>query len=103
MSDIIPALRFRWLTQFYDPLIAATLREEKFKKRLAEQAQIKPGHRVLDLGCGTATLMIILNRSNSGLYIYTDQRNNPYGRRGNHRNTGDSCRHTDHHKGASCP
>lgn len=63
MNDFIPALRFRWLTQFYDPLIATTLREGKFKKRLVEQAQIKPGHHVLDLGCGTATLTIMLKRA----------------------------------------
>ncbi|MSP13184.1 MAG: methyltransferase domain-containing protein [Chloroflexi bacterium] len=32
--------------------------EEKFKRRLIDQAQIRLGHRVLDLGCGTGTLTI---------------------------------------------
>jgi len=63
MTNFIPALRFRWLTQFYDLVIAATLKEEQFKRRLVEQASLKPGHRVLDLGCGTATLTIMLKRA----------------------------------------
>lgn len=63
MNDFIPALRFRWLTRFYDPLVAALLREEQFKQRLVEQAGLKPSHHVLDLGCGTATLTIMLKRA----------------------------------------
>lgn len=56
----IPALRFRWLTRFYDPVVQTLLREKAFKQRLVEQAGLRPGHRVLDLGCGTATLSIML-------------------------------------------
>ncbi|MGE0682512.1 MAG: class I SAM-dependent methyltransferase [Candidatus Binatia bacterium] len=56
----IPALRFRWLTRFYDPVVQTLLRERGFKQRLVEQAGLQPGHRVLDLGCGTATLSIML-------------------------------------------
>lgn len=59
----IPALRFRWLTRFYDPVVQTLLREQRFKQRLVEQAGLQPGHRVLDLGCGTATLSIMLKRS----------------------------------------
>lgn len=56
----IPALRFDWLTRFYDPLLRATLKEEKVKRRLVDQVALRPGHRVLDLGCGTATLTMML-------------------------------------------
>ena len=28
------ALRFNWLTRFYDPVIALTIREKTFKNRL---------------------------------------------------------------------
>lgn len=59
----IPALRFRWLTRFYDPLVQALLREHEFKQRLVEQVGLQPDHRVLDLGCGTATLSIMLKRA----------------------------------------
>jgi ubiquinone/menaquinone biosynthesis C-methylase UbiE len=36
------------------------MREETFKRRLITQANIQPGQRVLDLGCGTGTLTILV-------------------------------------------
>lgn len=60
---LIPALRFRALTRIYDRLIRTTLKEDVFKKRLVLQANIEPGHRILDLGCGTGTLMIMIKRA----------------------------------------
>mgnify|MGYP000855398230 CR=1 FL=1 len=59
----IPALRFDWLTRFYDPVLRATLKEEALKRRLVEQVDLRPGQRALDLGCGTATLTIMLARA----------------------------------------
>lgn len=37
--------------------------ESTFKRHLVEQAQIKKSHRVLDLGCGTATLTLLIKRA----------------------------------------
>ena len=61
MSDrsYVPALGFDWLTRFYDPLLALTLREKTLKGRLIDQAGIAAGHDVLDVGCGTGTLAIL--------------------------------------------
>jgi ubiquinone/menaquinone biosynthesis C-methylase UbiE len=58
----IPALRFRFLTPFYDPLLKKVMREEVFKKRLVDQAELKPGMRLLDVGCGTATLTMMVKQ-----------------------------------------
>ena len=53
------ALRFGWLTGLYDPLMRWTLREARFKRDLLRNARIAAGDRVLDLGCGTATLTLM--------------------------------------------
>jgi ubiquinone/menaquinone biosynthesis C-methylase UbiE len=61
-SSFIPALSFRWLTPLYDPLLKWGMREETFKQRLIAQAGIRPGDHVLDLGCGTGTLTVMLKK-----------------------------------------
>jgi ubiquinone/menaquinone biosynthesis C-methylase UbiE len=66
----VPALRFRWLTRFYDRVLVATLKEQAFKARLIEQARLAPGQRVLDLGCGTATLTIMAKQACPGATVW---------------------------------
>lgn len=61
-KSYIPALGYDWLTPLYDPLLRWGMREEKFKQHLIAQARIEPGHRVLDLGCGTGTLTILIKQ-----------------------------------------
>src|SRR5712692_4242664 len=62
----IPALKYDALTALYDPVVRWTTREATFKRRLVEQAGIKDGFRVLDLGCGTATLTIQVKQAHPG-------------------------------------
>ena len=57
-SKYVPALRFHWLTPYYDAIAGATIRERNFKQALIRQAQFEPGQRVLDLASGTGTLAI---------------------------------------------
>ena len=56
----LKALRFDALTPHYDTIIRRLLPEMEFKRCLAQAARIASSHRVLDLGCGTATLTIVL-------------------------------------------
>ena len=60
--DYVPALAFDALTFLYDPIVRVTTREWLFKRLLVEQAAIEAGHRMLDLGCGTATLTLEIKR-----------------------------------------
>ena len=61
--DFVPALGYHWLTRFYDPLLALTMRERALKQQLVEQVGLRPGQAVLDFGCGTGTLAILLKQS----------------------------------------
>jgi len=61
-DEYVHALGYGWLNRLYDPLIRISMREETFKRRLLGYATIAPGHHVLDLGCGTATLTILTKR-----------------------------------------
>ena len=60
--DYIPPLRFHGLTRFYDAVVRWTTREAVFKEALLDQLGHAPGRRLLDVGCGTATLSIALAR-----------------------------------------
>lgn len=62
-SSYIPAVRFNLLTPLYDPIMQLFMPEASFKRRLVEQMNIKSGHRVLDIGCGTATLTILIKKT----------------------------------------
>lgn len=57
-EDYLPALSYDRLTAIYDPVIRVGSRERSSKERLIEQAGLEPGMRVLDVGCGTATLAV---------------------------------------------
>ncbi len=56
----VPALGFDWLTPLYDPCVRWLMPERKFKSHLVRRASIDGGRRVLDLGCGTATLTLLV-------------------------------------------
>ena len=58
----LPAMGKRWLLPLYDPLLKL-LGVDKTKRRLIEQAELRSGFRVLDIGCGTGSLAVSIKRS----------------------------------------
>jgi ubiquinone/menaquinone biosynthesis C-methylase UbiE len=66
----IPAFGVDWLLPLYDPCLRWVMREERFKRRLIDEARITAGQRVLDLGCGTGTLTILVKRLYPDAEVY---------------------------------
>jgi ubiquinone/menaquinone biosynthesis C-methylase UbiE len=65
MTDIqrtyLPAAGKNWALPLYDPLMKL-LGFDTTKRVLIEQANLAPGHRVLEIGCGTGTLATMIKR-----------------------------------------
>ncbi len=69
MNTYIPALRYRFATGLYDPVVRWTTRETAFKKALVARLAPRQGERILDVGCGTGTLAIAIARAAPGAEV----------------------------------
>jgi hypothetical protein len=58
----IPAARWRIFTRLYDPILALTMREKRFRAQMMERvaADLPSGGTALDVGCGTGTFALAL-------------------------------------------
>lgn len=59
----VPAAGVHWLTRFYDPALELLTRGPIWRPRLLDQVAPRPGERILDLGCGTGTLTVMVQQA----------------------------------------
>jgi ubiquinone/menaquinone biosynthesis C-methylase UbiE len=57
----LPAAGHDWFLPLYDPL-TSLLGVDSARRQLLDQAELEPGHAVLDVGCGTGTLAVLIKR-----------------------------------------
>lgn len=68
-SAFIPALRFHFLTPLFDSFMTAVLPDRRIKEAVVDRARLGNGQRVLDFGCGTATLTVLIKRRFPGALV----------------------------------
>lgn len=61
-AAFVPALGRPGLTRFYDPALRLATREAVWRQALVEQIALRPNETLIDVGCGTGTLAILLKR-----------------------------------------
>jgi ubiquinone/menaquinone biosynthesis C-methylase UbiE len=57
----LPAAGHDWLLPLYDPIVKL-LGGDASRKALLDQATLHPDHRVLEVGCGTGTLVVQIKK-----------------------------------------
>lgn len=57
----LPAAGHHWLLPIYDPM-TKLLGVDAARQALLDQARLKPRHRVLDVGCGTGSLAVLIKQ-----------------------------------------
>jgi ubiquinone/menaquinone biosynthesis C-methylase UbiE len=58
----VPGMGVHWLLPIYDPF-TTLLRLDRARRDLVIQAELRPGDRVLDIGCGTGSLVVLTKQS----------------------------------------
>ena len=64
----LPGMGFDWLLPLYDPF-TRLLGIQAAHQRLAEQAELESARRVLEIGCGTGNLALLVKRGRPQLEV----------------------------------
>lgn len=62
----MPPMGKVWLLPLYDPF-TRLMRVERLHRRLLVDAELRPGTRVLEIGCGTGNLLLLAHRLTPGV------------------------------------
>jgi ubiquinone/menaquinone biosynthesis C-methylase UbiE len=57
----LPAAGHDWFLPLYDPFVKL-IGGDRARRALLDQSAIRPGHQVLDIGCGTGTFVVLIKR-----------------------------------------
>ena len=68
-KEFTPALGYSWLTPIYDLAVAALTRENVWRRRLVRQIRPTPDDRVVDIGCGTGSLAVLIKQQAPGATV----------------------------------
>ena len=61
--DFVPALGWHALSPLYDGVIRVLTREARWRRALVDQIAPRGGEAILDVGCGTGSLAILLKQA----------------------------------------
>ena len=61
-KEFTPALGYGFLTPVYDLAVGLLTRERRWRSELVRQIDPQPGDRILDVGCGTGSLLVRLGQ-----------------------------------------
>jgi ubiquinone/menaquinone biosynthesis C-methylase UbiE len=64
----LPAAGKDWLLPLYDPMVKL-LGGDAARKLLVDEANLQPGQRVLEVGCGTGTLVLMIKRQQRAVEV----------------------------------
>jgi ubiquinone/menaquinone biosynthesis C-methylase UbiE len=67
-KDFLPAAGHDLFLPLYDPLVR-WMGFDRARQELISQANIKPEHHILDIGCGTGSLVLLLKRQYSPVEV----------------------------------
>jgi ubiquinone/menaquinone biosynthesis C-methylase UbiE len=64
----VPGAGVEWLLPLYDPF-TKLLGLDRSRRELIDQAALQPFHRVLDIGCGTGSLALLIKRLHPAVHV----------------------------------